>query len=412
MKKLSILTTSLLVFSWLSLANAVDLSNCKPTTFNATAYYSPIEGQKYYVRWNLQDEYILQWKWIKWASWKPVFEWMIAAPKNYDFWTQLYFEWYWMAEISDRGGAIVSVPDWNDRIDIWMWKWEEGLRRALTFGRKTINAYICPAWTSQIDFDIDKFPSVEQLVNLIPSNQVKQKIASLFETYLDIKNQSEKWLVQQLEEILSKKWLLDKKLVDWKYDYYTSQAICIYQLYNKLLTSSTDSACWSFWPKTSAFLKSDEKTYNLATLTRLRLEVKKEFLKRARQTPLDLTNQMWSNLQKIDTTKLTTSSSSNISSQKNSSSSSSISSNSSSQLFSTYMDTENFDKSLTLQLQQTLKKIWYFNVEPTGFFWTQTKDSICKFQLDKKILGEKSDPLCGIWGPTTRKAVANQIASL
>lgn len=395
--------TALIFIAWISFSNAIDLSNCELKTFSATAYYSPLENQQYYVRWNLEDEYKLQWKWVKWASWKSVFEWMIAAPKNYEFWTQLYFSWYWMAEISDRGWAIVSVPGWNDRIDIWMWKWEEGLRRALTFWRKTLNAYLCPAGTTYIDFDIDKFPSIKQVIDIIPSNQVKQKIAGLFETYLDIKNQSEKNLVQQLEEILANKWLLDKKLVDWKYDYYTSQSICMYQLINKILVSEKDLACWNFWSQTSQFLKEDKNTYNLWKFSKLRLQVKKEFLKRARQNPLSLTTQMWNNIEKIDN---------NISSIKNSSSLSTKSVSTNERLFSTYMDENSFDKQLTSQLQTYLKKLWFFNSDTTWNYWPLTKQAVCDFQLKNKILWEKTDPLCGVWWPSTRKTLYNQISNL
>lgn len=33
--------------------------------FVVTAYYSPIPWQKYYLRWNYEDEVILNWKWIR-----------------------------------------------------------------------------------------------------------------------------------------------------------------------------------------------------------------------------------------------------------------------------------------------------------------------------------------------------------
>ncbi|MEI6773785.1 MAG: hypothetical protein WCL18_03010 [bacterium] len=46
-----------------------------------------------------------------------------------------------VGEIADRGGAIVLSGERGqkyDRIDVWMGKGEEGLIRALTFGKKNM----------------------------------------------------------------------------------------------------------------------------------------------------------------------------------------------------------------------------------------------------------------------------------
>jgi hypothetical protein len=49
----------------------------------ATAYYSPVPGQKYYLRGDYEREVILNGRGTHGASGKPVFEGMIAAPKDY-----------------------------------------------------------------------------------------------------------------------------------------------------------------------------------------------------------------------------------------------------------------------------------------------------------------------------------------
>lgn len=117
--------------------------------FIVTAYYSPLPNQNYYLKGNYEDELKLNWMWIAWASWVWVYEWMLAAPKNYAFWTKIYLEWLWIWSVEDRGGAIVnSWVRWyeHDRIDVWMWYWEEWLRRALYWWKRKVawkNSFKC-----------------------------------------------------------------------------------------------------------------------------------------------------------------------------------------------------------------------------------------------------------------------------
>lgn len=76
---------------------------------------------------------------------------MIAAPKSYDFVTQIFFEGLGVGTVSDRGGAIVEAWERGqayDRIDIWMGHGEPGLRRALAWGRREVVATIMPEGTT------------------------------------------------------------------------------------------------------------------------------------------------------------------------------------------------------------------------------------------------------------------------
>jgi hypothetical protein len=116
--------------------------------FIVTAYYSALPNQKHYSysihrkRYRTYyEELKLQWWWKVWASWKKVFSWMIAAPKNYKFWTKIYLEWIWVWVVEDRWGSIVNAWDkWHefDRIDIWMWYWYEWLIRAKNWWQREV----------------------------------------------------------------------------------------------------------------------------------------------------------------------------------------------------------------------------------------------------------------------------------
>jgi len=110
-----------------------------------TAYYSPLPDQNFYLTGNYTAEKRLNGEWIRWASWKKVFSWMLAWPKTYAFWTKIQLDWLGIWEIADRGGAIVTAWNrWysNDRIDVWVWYWDEWLRRALYWGKRTIKGKI------------------------------------------------------------------------------------------------------------------------------------------------------------------------------------------------------------------------------------------------------------------------------
>ncbi len=137
LKKLFIFIT----FYFLVIPSTTVFAENKEKSFIVTAYYSPLPNQEYYLTWNYEEEIALNWWWIRWASWKEVFEWMLAAPKNYDFWTKIYLEWIWTWVVEDRGWAIVEAWErgyTEDRIDVWMWHWDEWLKKALSWWKRKV----------------------------------------------------------------------------------------------------------------------------------------------------------------------------------------------------------------------------------------------------------------------------------
>ncbi len=92
-------------------------------TFIVTAYYSPLPNQSFYFKGNYTAEKRLNGNGTHGASGTPVFTGMIAAPKSYDFGTNIFFTGLGLGRVEDRGGAIVEAWDRgepHDRIDIWM----------------------------------------------------------------------------------------------------------------------------------------------------------------------------------------------------------------------------------------------------------------------------------------------------
>ena len=138
-------------FGAMASASSFNLSRCTPKKFKVTAYYSPVPGQAFYYSGNYKDEVTLNGFGTHGASGKRVFHGMLAGPANYAFGTKIYFPGWGVGEIADRGGAIVEKGKRSDashdRIDVWVGKGEEGLKRALSFGVQYFDAYVCPANT-------------------------------------------------------------------------------------------------------------------------------------------------------------------------------------------------------------------------------------------------------------------------
>ncbi|MDD3646567.1 MAG: peptidoglycan-binding protein [Candidatus Gracilibacteria bacterium] len=129
--------------------------------FIVTAYYSPLPNQKAYLKGNYEAEKILNGEGIAGASGKEVFSGMLAAPKSYNFGTKIYLEGLGVGEVADRGGAIVNAGKRgyeHDRIDIWVGYGDEGLQRALYWGKRKVKGYIVDS-NKDVSLDFSKLPA-------------------------------------------------------------------------------------------------------------------------------------------------------------------------------------------------------------------------------------------------------------
>lgn len=121
------------------------LTGCIQKSLKITAYYSPELNQWVWFNGDYVTETKINGRGIHGASWKPVYNWMIAWPKKYPFWTTVSLPGIGRWTIYDRGSAIVSSGD-VDRIDIWAWAGLQGMVNALHWGTKTISGTVCSGW--------------------------------------------------------------------------------------------------------------------------------------------------------------------------------------------------------------------------------------------------------------------------
>lgn len=227
----SILFIFLISFWALNLSKNTSFAN-NETYFIATAYYSPLPNQKHYTTWSYWWDIRLNWKGHTTASWKPVYTWILAAPKKYPFWTKIYFDGYGIWAVEDRWWAIVRA--WvrgheYDRIDIWMWYGDEWLMRAKKWGKRVIK------W---------KVISRKSNVNLKFSENVLNWVENIRVNPNEHKIED----VKKLQTNFKKLWLYNWN-IDGKYNS-IKDSLINFQIKSKIIKSKNQIDAWWFWPKT------------------------------------------------------------------------------------------------------------------------------------------------------------------
>ena len=228
---------------------------CLPRTFEVTSYYSPLSTQSLFFQGDFEREIRLNGKGIAWASGRPVFNGMLAAPSSYAFGSRIYLEWLGRGEVADRWGAIVEKGElWyrdmrevsHDRIDIRVGKGDEWLIRALWFGRQERSWRYCPDPEKQphvtIWFDVSSLPVWKNFFDV-----------SLFQQEMSIgRNDIRSYTLQKYLIAL---WYLDKGLHTGKFAWLTQQAVCNFQVDYGVVPRSS-SFCGYFGARTRATLQS------------------------------------------------------------------------------------------------------------------------------------------------------------
>lgn len=164
-------------------------------TFVVTAYYSPLEGQQYYVTGSLASDRRLNGNGTHGADGTPVYPGMIAAPSTYAFGTRISCPGYIDGEIHDRGGAIVPAGQRgyaHDRLDFWAGAGDEALKTALFWGKRTLTCTVYPPGTSG---DFQQYVSLPNSPKTYGKAQMAQRAPNIVQTssvpsrYQDLLNQ-------------------------------------------------------------------------------------------------------------------------------------------------------------------------------------------------------------------------------
>jgi peptidoglycan hydrolase-like protein with peptidoglycan-binding domain len=151
-------------------------------TFIVTAYYSPIEGQEFYVTGSLASDKRLNGNGTNGADGTPVYSGMIAAPGIYSFGTRVSCPGYIDGEIHDRGGAIVKAGQRgyaHDRLDFWAGHGDAALKTALYWGKRTLTCTVYPPGTSP---DFQQYVSLPNAPKTYGKPQMAQRAPNIVQT--------------------------------------------------------------------------------------------------------------------------------------------------------------------------------------------------------------------------------------
>jgi len=150
-------------------AFAEELAYPYTQTFVISAYYSPLPCQNKYVTGSYEGDIRLNGHGVHGADGTDVYPGMVAAPKTYVFGTKLYIPNIGIVAVHDRGGAIVAAGERGqnyDRLDIWMGYGDEGLKRALGWGKKTVEVTVYGITDAVVeDIEISGYSSDESIPN-------------------------------------------------------------------------------------------------------------------------------------------------------------------------------------------------------------------------------------------------------
>lgn len=341
---------------FINISFSIDLSGCYKKYIKVSAYYSPVYKQSFYYRWNFTKEVRLNGRWIRWASWKRVFNWMLAAWKRYKFWTKIYFPWLWVGQVEDRWSAIVHAGQrWQkyDRIDIWVGKWDKALMRALSFWKQVRLAYICPKWKKiKVWFDYTKFPVFKNFFE-----------KTIWWIWLFIWRKD--YWVKVLQTYLIKLWYLHTKAT-WYFGWQTKKAVMDFQKDYWIKTRYYGY----FGPKTRGKLKDVLKK---KWLYKESYEKKYSFQKKIDKKTIDK-KKVLSELSIVR------------------------------RWLYVWIDTKE-----VVIVQKYLKKLWYYKWAVSWKYDEQTKQAVSKFQLDKWIISKNNYYLAGYFGPQTRKIFKQEV---
>lgn len=263
MKK--ILSIFLLASTLLMIIPQQIFANNNERFFVVTAYYSPLPDQKFYLKGNYEAEIRLNGRWIAGASGKKVFSGMLAAPKNYSFWTKIYLEWLGIGSVEDRGGAIVNAwKRWyhHDRIDVWMWYGDEWLRRALYWGKRTVK-WSFVSKNSQTNIDYNTIPAPYWATNSLDATP------GIF--YKSIGKNSSETDIYALKAFLSEHWLYTGD-INGVYSSDLIDMIHKFQLDNNILKAGEYHGAWYWWKQTRSTLLSLYKSGKIESIENQKIE--------------------------------------------------------------------------------------------------------------------------------------------
>lgn len=343
-----------------------------------SAYYSPEEGQDFYLHGTYEDEIRMNGEGKTTASGAKVRIGAIAAPKNIPFNTRIAisqsitlkgknYDFNYQGTVLDRGGAINTASK-LPRLDIYMGSGQKGLCRAINFGVQTVYATL--GETDKTDTtSLDYLPS--ECGNPGTTTVAPPKRTNAFDPFTSsLSSATTSENIKTVQRLLQRVNALIGD-VDGVYDQEFKDSVFAFQKAQGIVTVRTDEWAGVYGPKTRsrlrAVLQGDTNTTSTVPVDT--------------STPVDTTPDSLNN-----TTPPTT---------LDDSADSAIS-----------WDVYDGAKSADIrELQKMLKEMGYFKFDIDGLYNKRLVDAILEFQLAKQIVTDSDDIGAGFYGPVTQSTL-------
>ncbi|MCC7432683.1 peptidoglycan-binding protein [Candidatus Peregrinibacteria bacterium] len=319
-------------------------------TFTITAYYSPIEGQQRYIKGSLAADKKLNGNGTNGADGTPVFPGMIAAPSNIPFGTKMQIPGIGLVSVHDRGGAIVPAGQRgqkHDRLDVWMGSGDEGLTRALKWGKRNVTVIV---------YGLDE--NIQESINLEPVDTITDVVRE------DYGFGAENPEITSIKEKLTKLGYF-QGTIDQKFDQALYESLVKFQIDKDIIDNDKEFGAGYFGPSTRKALNSAQSNNNLPVAKAAPTDEQSEKILLAGNglTFLDRSLELGDSGESV------------------------------------------------LELQVELKKLNLFGIEPTGYFGEVTANAVFKFQQSQNIVIDKTSGNAGKLDDITRARLAALVDS-
>ncbi|MEK9132351.1 MAG: peptidoglycan-binding protein [Patescibacteria group bacterium] len=211
--------------------------------FVISSYYTPLPGQAHYVTGSYEGDVRLNGEGVHSADGSLVYPGMAAAPKIYPFGTKMEIPGFGIVAVHDRGGAIKG-----SRLDIWVGSGEEGLRKALYWGMRTLPVTV---------YGIDE--SKKESVNIegMPLANISEVPLSTNYFRADLSLGDDGDNVRELKRFLTKLgYLGDTHESPIYFGEDTKKALIRFQVEEKVIPNESDTGVGNFGPRSRATLES------------------------------------------------------------------------------------------------------------------------------------------------------------
>ncbi len=335
-------------------------------TFIISAYYSPLKGQAKYATGSFEGDIRLNGDGVKAADGTTVYPGMIAAPKSYPFGTKMKIDGVGTVAVHDRGGAIVHTGvrgNSYDRLDLWMGYGDAGLKRALNWGKRTVNVTVygidagikeevyLEGYSESEKYAVaNTLTSNDDTTNFQSQEPVNEQKIIQFGSTLAIGSTGED--VSKIQNILKDLGYYDGA-INSIFDEKTQNAVMKFQIYENIVSDEYSFGAGFVGPKTLKILST--KLTNIPTANAASYEVSIEDAFRTDLKPGDSGEEV-------------------------------------------------------RKLQEELKNINLLGIEPTGNYGEITEHAVFKFQQIYKLAGDLDSIGAGIFGPKTRAALNGIVA--